>query len=71
MSISELLNLRIAMAHHHVSPLPSATPGIAADLACAACGLWYQNPVHRIENIKRQAKQNTSRIAIIVPNRRT
>lgn len=58
---SELLTLRIAMAHIHVAN--------SKDDACDLCGLDLRNPVHATVNISRQ-KAMGSKICHILLDRR-
>ena len=63
--MSELLKLRIAMAHYHVVsyPKPKDNPD-----ACEICGLDLRNPIHSYRHIDRQRKYG-SKVATIIANR--
>ena len=63
MTISALLDLRIAMAHYHI---PKLVPHLDE---CSICGLDISDPVHAIKNINRQ-RQTSSIVAAAIPNRK-
>lgn len=64
---SKLFNLRIAMAHWPVFPIPTGIPNDSVILdKCAVCGLNIDDPIHGASNIEHQRKRKTSIVATIM-----